>query len=144
MSFLGTQKHGCVRLFSRVLKHLKICTFQFLCNTLKYYPRYYPSHYPPCKRWLRYHKQRWYHSGGKAAKALGLNVGNVSKVCKGIYTHTGGQHFRFTKEDEKEILYAAVANGTFKWGDEWVNPGGSNQKRKIENKSIKIVKKVKK
>ncbi len=132
---------------------------------------------------LHEQSQRWYQCGNKAAKALGLDGGHVSKVCKGRCTHTGGQRFRFAKEFEKDILYAAVANGTFKWGDVWVNPGGSDNvikdvinniidaviknetqneteeltdyvsdedetseynKRKIENKSIKIVKKVKK
>jgi len=132
---------------------------------------------------LHENTNRWYHSGGKAAKALNLNPGNVHSVCKGKCTHSRGQHFRNANEGEKDVLYAAVANGTFNWGDVWVNPAESHDvikdvindiiddviknvnqneteeltedvtdedetneynKRNIEDKSIKIIKKVKK
>ena len=91
----------------------------------------------------------WYHSAGKAAKALKLHQGNVRQVCKGKYTHTGGHHFRFATEVEKDVLYAAVANGEYKWGDKWDKPGETYNEiddvtDEDEGDCIKKVKKIKK
>jgi len=46
---------------------------------------------------------------------------------------------------EKGILYAGVNNGTYKWGDVWVNPGESDDVTdEDEDDCNKIVKKIKK
>jgi len=96
---------------------------------------------------LHIDEHRWYHSGGKAAKALVLNIGAVHGVCKGKRTHTGGEHFRYATEVEKCVLYAAVANGKYKWGDVWVNPGELDDvtdEDEGEDNCNKKVKKIKK
>ncbi len=36
-----------------------------------------------------------YNSQKEAAKELGLDQGNISKVCRGIFRQTGGYHFEF-------------------------------------------------
>ena len=36
-----------------------------------------------------------YESQTQAAKELGLDQGNISKVCRGIHSQTGGYHFEF-------------------------------------------------
>ena len=105
---------------------------------------------------LHIDKQRWYHSGGKAAKALGLHPGNVHNVCKGRQKTTKGQTFCYATEVEKDILYTAVTNGTYKWGDVWANPCESHNETEGDNPGesddvtdededdcIKIVKKIK-
>ena len=79
--------------------------------------------------------QTWYQCANKAAKDLDLHPGCLHKVCRGERTHTGGQTFRFAKEVEKDILYTAVANGTFKWGDEWVNPAESQNETEEDNQN---------
>lgn len=35
-----------------------------------------------------------------AAKELGLDQGNISRVCRGIHSHTGGYHFEFVIDEE--------------------------------------------
>jgi hypothetical protein len=40
-----------------------------------------------------------YRSVRKAAKDLGLNHGNISRCCNGIFEHTGGFIFRYQKID---------------------------------------------
>ena len=40
-----------------------------------------------------------YDSQTQAAKELGLNQGNISRVCRGILKQTGGYHFKFVIEE---------------------------------------------
>lgn len=41
-----------------------------------------------------------YDSQKIAAAELGLDQGNISKVCRGILSHTGGYHFNFIDKEE--------------------------------------------
>lgn len=43
-----------------------------------------------------------YGSQKEAAAELGLDQGNISKVCCGILSHTGGYHFEFANQEESK------------------------------------------
>ena len=44
--------------------------------------------------------EKIYESQTQAAKELGLNQGNISRVCRGVLKQTGGYHFKFVIEED--------------------------------------------
>lgn len=46
-----------------------------------------------------FENEKIYESQTQAAKELGLNQGNISRVCQGIFKQTGGYHFKFVIEE---------------------------------------------
>lgn len=53
-----------------------------------------------CKKIYCRELDKVYESQTQAAKELGLDQGNISKVCRGIFKQTGGYHFEFVIEEE--------------------------------------------
>lgn len=45
-----------------------------------------------------FENEKIYESQAQAAKELGLDQGNISRVCRGIFKQTGGYHFEFIEE----------------------------------------------
>lgn len=48
-----------------------------------------------CKKIYCIENEKIYESQTQAARELGLDQGNISKVCRGIFKQTGGYHFEF-------------------------------------------------
>ena len=46
-----------------------------------------------------FENEKIYESQAQAAKELGLDQGNISRVCRGIFKQTGGYHFKFVIEE---------------------------------------------
>ena len=46
---------------------------------------------------------RTFNGMAQAARELGLNQGNISRCCKGIYKTTGGYHFRYAETSVEEV-----------------------------------------
>lgn len=44
--------------------------------------------------------EKIYESQTQAAKELGLDQGNISRVCRGVLKQTGGYHFKFVIEED--------------------------------------------
>ena len=52
-----------------------------------------------CKKIHCLENDKIYESQTQAARELGLDQGNISKVCRGIHKQTGGYHFEFVIEE---------------------------------------------
>lgn len=52
-----------------------------------------------CKKIYCLENDKIYESQTQAARELGLDQGNISKVCRGIHKQTGGYHFEFVIEE---------------------------------------------
>lgn len=46
-----------------------------------------------------FENEKIYESQAQAAKELGLDQGNISRVCRGIFKQTGGYHFELIIEE---------------------------------------------
>ena len=52
-----------------------------------------------CKKIYCIENGKVYESQTQAAIELGLDQGNISKACRGIFKQTGGYHFKFMTEE---------------------------------------------
>lgn len=54
-----------------------------------------------CKKIYCLENDKIYESQTQAAKELGLDQGNISRVCRGKAKTTGGYHFEFVQESDE-------------------------------------------